>query len=100
MAQTCERRMQFERVHFLGFRAHPQGFAGASAVWTRLASEGEQFKGEESAVRRRWLASGYTTFKADGEDEALKKGFDKFQEEDGIYDSTDYIVTQITGEEK
>jgi hypothetical protein len=39
----------------------------------------------------------FHTVEADGEDEALKKGFDKFQEEDGIYDSTDYIVTQIFG---
>jgi hypothetical protein len=42
----------------------------------------------------------FLTVEADGEDKALKKGFDKFQEEDGIYDSTDYIVTQITGEEE
>ena len=42
----------------------------------------------------------FLTVEADGEDEALKKGFDKFLEENGIYDSTDYSVMQITGEEE
>jgi hypothetical protein len=42
----------------------------------------------------------FLTVEADGEDEALKMGFDKFQEEEGIYDSTDYEITQTTEEEE
>ncbi len=41
----------------------------------------------------------FITVEADGEDEAYKKGFDKFQNEDGVYDSTEYIATHIAEEE-
>lgn len=42
----------------------------------------------------------FITVEADGEDEAYKKGFDKFQDENGIYDSTEYSVIVIAEEEE